>query len=131
MKLILHDNRSLLFTNETFILCNEPLEIEIAGDTENVYGVCTVNKKRTTIKVKDGKLTIPPEALEEGELHLSLQRVENGEVTHQWKTERVILKNLDDGYEAIPELNLIRCELSTIKQALKELYGIVNKNNQI
>ena len=131
MKLFLHNNRSLLFTNEVFVVCNEPFEIEITGDVENVYGVCSIDKKRTTIKVKDGKLSIPPDFLEEGELHISLQRVENGEVTSKWKTERVILKSLDGGYEAVPELTLLRDELGTMKQALKELYRIVNKNNQI
>lgn len=131
MKLFLHNNRSLLFTNETYVVCNDPLEIEITGDVENVYGVCSIDKKRTTIKVKDGKLSIPPDFLEEGELHLSLQRVENGEVTCKWKTERVILKSLNGGYEAVPEIESLRVELSTLKQALKELYGIINKNNQI
>ena len=131
MKMTLYDNGSAYFDGETFILCNEPLVMDITPEADNLYAVCSIGNERTVIKVKDGTLSIPPTFLAPGELHVSLQRVENGEVTKRWRTERVTLRKLDDKYNAIPELVTLQNEVTTIKQALKELYRLINKNNQI
>lgn len=124
-------NSGAYFDGETFTICNEPLVMEVVAEVDNLYAVCTLGNKRTTIKVKDGVLEIPPAFLEEGELHISFKQVEDGNIIKEWRAERVALHKLDDEYKAIPELVMLRNEVATIKQALKELYGLINKNNQI
>ena len=131
MKMTLCNNGRVYFDGEIHTLCNEPLEISIEGDSENLYAVCATDNDRTTIKVKDGTLSIPPSFLAPGELHVTLQKVENGEITKRWRAERVTLRKLDAEYQAIPELVALHDEVTTLKKALRELYSIVNKNNLI
>ena len=131
MKITLYKNGSAFYNGEVFTLCNEPLEMEVVAEEDNLYAVCTLGNKRTTIKVKDGVLEIPPAFLEHGELHIGFKQVENGNIIKEWRAERVTLRKLDDEYKAIPELVMLRNELNTVKKALKELYGLINKNNQI
>jgi hypothetical protein len=124
-------NSGAYFDGETFTICNEPLVMEVVAEVDNLYAVCTLGNKRTTIKVKDGVLSIPPAFLEHGELHIGFKQVENGNIIKEWRAERVTLHKRDDEYKAIPELVMLRNELTTVKKALKELYGLINKNNQI
>lgn len=124
-------NSGAYFDGGVFTLCDEPLVIEVSPEEDNLYAVCTIGNERTVIKVKDGVLEIPPPFLAPGELHVTFQKVENGEVIKIWRAERVTLRKLDDEYNAIPELVTLRNELTTVKKALKELYGLINKNNQI
>ena len=131
MKMTLCNNGRVYFDGETFTLCNEPLEISIEGESEHLYAVCSIGNDRTVIKAKDGKVSIPPSFLAPGELHVTLQTVENGEITKTWRAERVTLRKLDAEYQAIPELVAIHNEVTTLKKALKELYNLINKNNQI
>ena len=131
MKITLYNNGRAYYDGETFTVCDEPLNIEIETELDNLYAVCTIDKERTTIKVKDGILSIPPSFLAPGVLFVSFNQVENGEIIRQWRSERVTLRGLNGEYEAIPELVTLQKEMTTIKQALKELYGLINKNNQI
>lgn len=126
MKITLYNNRTAYFEKEVFTLCDEPLEIEIEADEvyNNLYAVCTLNKERGVFKIKDRVLSIPPSFLAPGTMSISLQQVENGEATMWWHTDKVYLQALEDKYEVIPEL-------VTIKQAIKELYKLVRKNNLI
>ena len=59
-----------------------------------------------------------------GEMHITFKQIENGEVIKWWHSERVTIKGLEDKYEVIPELALL-------KKAVTELYGLVNKNKNI
>lgn len=131
MKMTLTTNGKAYFDGEVFTLCNEPLVMEVVAEVDNLYAVCTFGNNRTAIKVKDGLLSIPPTFLKEGELHIGFKQVENGNVIKEWRAERVTLRKLDDEYKVIPELVMLRNELTTVKQALKELYKLINKNNQI
>lgn len=131
MKMTLCNNDRVYFDGEIHTLCNEPLEMEIETEVDNLYAVCTLDNKRSVIKVKDGVLSIPPSFLAPGELHITLQKVENGEITKRWRAERVTLRKLDAEYQAIPELVALHDEVTTLKKALRELYNIVNKNNLI
>ena len=126
MKLTLYKNGSAYFEKEAFVLCDEPLKIEIVADPEfdNLYAVCDNNKAHLPYKIKDGMLTIPPSFMSPGELRITLQQVTNGEVVKRWNAERVTIKGLDGKHELIPELVLV-------KEAIKELYELVKKNNNI
>ena len=126
MKLTLYKNGSAYFEKEVFVLCDEPLQIEISADPEfdNLYAVCDNNKAHLPYKIKDGMLTIPPSFMSPGELRITLQQVKNGEVVKRWNAERVTIKALDGKHELIPELVVV-------KEAIKELYELVKKNNNI
>lgn len=131
MKMTLYNNGRAVFDGKVFTICDEPLEIEIESEYDNLYAVCTLGNNRRVIKVKEGKLTVPPSFLAPGILLFSIQQVEDGEPVKRWRAERVMLKKLTDKYEVIPELVLLQDEINTLKKALKELYGLINKNNQI
>ena len=131
MKITLYSNGRATFESKVFTICNEPLEIEVKAEYDNLYAVCNLGKERCVIKVKDGILSIPPSFLTPGILLLNLQQVEDGKPIKTWNAEKVILRDLDDKYEVIPEIVLLRNEISTLKKAMKELYGLVNKNNLI
>lgn len=131
MKITLYDNNTAYFESEVHTICNEPLEIGVEGEYDNLYAVCTIGNERTVIKVKDGMLTIPPEFLAPGILYINFRQFENGEPTKRWNVEKVILRTLGDKYEVIPEMVLLRDEIRTLKKAMKELYGLVHKNNLI
>ena len=124
MKITLYDNNTAYFEREAYTICNEPLEIEVDGKYDNLYGICTMGNERKVIKVRDGRLIIPPEFLAPGILYINFRQVENGEPTKRWNVEQVTIRSLDDKYEVIPEL-------VTIKKAIKELYRLVKKNNLI
>ena len=128
MKIVLGENRSAYFESEVFTICDEPLVIEVESPYENLYGVCTIGKSRSVIKVKDGVLKIPPSFLTPGTMSIVFKIVENGNVVNDWNAERVILRELDGEYEVIPEVAKLREEIGTIKKALKELCQILNKN---
>ena len=126
MKLTLHKNGSALFEKETFVLCDEPLKIEIVSDPEfdNLYAVCAIKKTHLPFKIKNGMLIVPPSFMSPGVLRITLQQVTNGEIVKRWHSERVTIKGLDDKYEVIPELVVI-------KSAIKELYDLVKNNKKI
>lgn len=126
MKITLYENGSAYFEKEVFVLCDEPLEIEVDTDKEydNLYAVCTSAKDHFPYKVKDGKVIIPPSFMSPGEMHITFKQIANGEVLKWWHSERVTIKGLEDKYEVIPELALL-------KKAVTELYGLVNKNKNI
>lgn len=132
MKMTLYNNGRGYFDEKVYTICDEPLEIEIESE-ENIplYAVCTIGNERSVIKVRDGKLTIPPSFLAPGILLFSIQQVKNGEVVKRWRAERLMLRRLTDKYEVIPELVLLQDEIATTKKALKELFRLVKKNNQI
>lgn len=132
MRIKLYDNGRAVSDGEIHTICdNESLVIDIEAEADNLYAVCSYNDKRTVVKVEDSKIEIPPERLVAGQFLVTLQQVENGEVIKRWKTERITLRELKDGYEAIPEIAELWKELATTKMALRELYGLINKNNQI
>ena len=133
MKITLYNNRTAYFEKEVFTLCDEPLEIEIEADEvfSNLYAVCNLNKERGVFKVKGGILSIPPSFLAPGTLLISLQHVEGGEAKMWWHTDKVFIRSLEDKYEVIPEMVMLREEIGTLKRAMKELYGLVQNKNQI
>ena len=131
MKITLYNNRAAYFEKEVFTLCGEPLEIEIDADEvyNNLYAVCNLGKERGIFKVKDRVLTIPASFLAPGTLLISIQQVEKGEATMWWHTDKVFIRSLEDKYEVIPEMVMLREEIGTLKQAMKELYGLVQNKN--
>lgn len=130
MKMTLYENGRAYFDGETFTVCNEPLEIKIETEEDNLYAVCTIGNERTVIRIRDG-LSIPPTFLKEGTLYITIEKIENGKILKRWMTEKVNLREIKDEYKVIPELSMLREEVDTLKKALKELYGLIIKNNQI
>lgn len=130
MKMTLYENGRAYFDGETFTVCNEPLEIKIETEEDNLYAVCTIGNARTVIRIRDG-LSIPPTFLKEGTLYITIEKIENGKILKRWMTEKVNLREIKDEYKVIPELSMLREEVDTLKKALKELYGLIIKNNQI
>ena len=126
MKITLCKNGTAYFEKEAFVLCDEPLIIEVNADPkyDNLYAVCATDNARLPYKVKEGKLTIPPSFMSPGEMRITFQHFANGEAVKKWNTEKVTIKALDNSYEVIPELVVL-------KRALKELYGLVQNKNLI
>ena len=126
MRIALHNNGTAYLDKEVFVLCDEPLEIEVEADPEydNLYAVCSTDDARLPYKIKDGKLTVPPSFMSPGEMRITFQQIANGDVVKRWNTEKVTVKELDGKYEVIPELVLL-------KRAIVELYGLVHKNKHI
>jgi hypothetical protein len=124
MKITLYENGTAFFEKEAFVICGEPLVIEVDSAYDNLYAVCHTEQTHLPIKVKDGVLTIPPSLMIPGEMSITFKQIVNGEVIKVWHSERVTLKGLGEEYEVIPEL-------VTIKMAIKELYKLVRKNNLI
>lgn len=133
MKITLYNNGRAYFEKEVFTLCDEPLLIDVEADEayNNLYAVCTIGNERSVIKVKDGVLTIPPTFLAPGILCVSFRQIENAEPTKRWNAEKIVLREIEDRYEVIPEMALLRNEIDTVKKAIKELYSFIIKNNQI
>ena len=126
VKMTLHNNGAGYFDKEVHVLCDEPLNIVVETDAvyNNLYAVCSLNKSRNVFRVKDGVLSIPVSFLSPGVLLVNLQQVEKGKVVKQWSAEQITLRSLKDGYEAIPELAMMR-------KAISELYALIKKNNQM
>ena len=126
MKVTLHNNGTAYLSEEAYILCDEPLEIEVEADPkyDNLYAVCSTDNARLPYKIKDGKLTVPPSFMSPGVMRITFQHFVNGEAVKKWNTEKVTIKALDGKYEAIPELVVLR-------KAIVELYELVNKNKHI
>ena len=121
------------FDKEVYTLCNEPLYIAIESQIKHsdLYGVCVLNKKKETFKIRDGVLTIPFEFISPGEMLIDIQQIRNGEIIKRWSVEKLTLSNAESQYKAIPELAVLRKDINTLKTAVKELVALIKKNNQM
>lgn len=133
MEITLYKNGIGYFDKEIYTICSEPLIIKIKSDVvyDNLYAVCNLNKARSVFKVKNGELSIPNTFLSPGVLLINLQVVEKGLAVKKWSAEKLTLQSLDDGYEGIPELAVLRKDINTLKNAVKEMVSLINKNSQI
>lgn len=126
MKITLYKNGAAYYDKEIFVISGDPLEIDLETDVaqDKLYAVCTLKDRHLQLRVKEGKITIPGDMLISGELHITIHEVENGDSIRRWNTERVTIKSLDDKYEVIPELQVL-------KKAVTELYTLIKNNKNI
>ena len=71
--------------------------------------------------VKDAKLDITEYCGKAGVLEIRVQLVAMGAVLKTWQLEPFVVMENGGGFEFIPEIALLRTEIQTMKQAIKEL----------
>lgn len=72
-------------------------------------------------RIKDGVVDITEFCQSAGLVEITAIYEVRGEAAKVWQIEPLIVKELDGGFVAVPELVAIRGEIETIKQALVEI----------
>lgn len=63
-----------------------------------------------------------------GKVEISVAAVEKGEVLKSWTAETILVKEIDTGYEAIPEVVELSAKIDTLSKAVAELAKIVKED---
>lgn len=77
-----------------------------------------VTRRKT---VKDGMIDISEYCKKAAVIEIGVELVLRGAVAKAWLLEPFVVKELNGGYEMIPEIALLRKELKTMKTIIKEL----------
>ena len=72
-------------------------------------------------RIKDGVVDITEFCQSAGLVEITAIYEVRGEAAKVWQIEPLVVKELDGGFVAVPELVAIRQEIETIKQALVEI----------
>ena len=87
-------------------------------------------------------INITPLCQKAGAIEMHIEQVIRFETVKSWTTEQLILVETDHGFEAIPEIQVIKNdlkafkqsvtnELNTVKSALRELAALVKENEKL
>lgn len=113
----------------------ERVELSFSSDIYDLKALSVVatNGKRELKKVLRGEAMDITELCTVGELNLTVALMNADTAVKRWRLEPIIIKEADDEMLLIPaveamrgELTDLRGELETTKEALKELYTIIN-----
>ncbi len=118
---------AMLDSNEPFVW-PDTLDIEIVSPVYRLESVAISTKnngeaKKYTLKQKPFNLSLKD--LKAGRLELEISALVNGEPVKSWRVPDIILKEVNHTFEAIPEIEALKKEIGTLKQAITELLKLI------
>lgn len=128
MKITLNTGSLAMFdSNEPFVL-PDTLDIEIISPIYRLESVAISVRnngetKKYTLKQKPFNLNLKD--LKAGRLELEISALVNGEPVKSWRVPDIILKEVNHTFEAIPEIEAIKRELTTLKQGIAEILKLI------
>lgn len=113
---------------EPFVL-PDTFEIEIVSP---IYKLDTLvlsarnGQAREQVKLSQKPFkTVLKDTIRGGRLELEISNVVAGEITKTWRIPDVILKEVEHTFEAIPEIEELKREISTIKKGMAEILKLI------
>ena len=137
MKIKLSLNYGFFEEKEPVIISDAPITFSIeAPHTGEFFAIAQIGNITRTLSIKDNAFELPDEMKIPGELHLTIVSVVKDQICKRWRVEALILIELDDKWEAIPEIVALNGkiaeqskQLTEIKKALVELKNIVTNDD--
>ena len=66
-----------------------------------------------------------------GRIEMEISKMVGGDSVKSWRTEPLLLRELEHGLEAIPEIEAVKEELNMLKAAVKELAALLIEKETI
>lgn len=118
---------AMLDSNEPFVL-PDTLDIEIVSPVYRLESVSISARnngetKKYTLKQKPFNLSLKD--LKAGRLELEISALVNGEPVKSWRVPDIILKEVNHTFEAVPEIEALKREITTLKQGMAEILKLI------
>lgn len=114
-KILLPEDVSLEFLSDTYDLKNLLVTIR-KGNEERQY------------KPKGKPIDISDLCKTAGLVEIEASLIANLQPVKTWRVESLLLVEVKGGFEAIPEIEVLREEINLVKSAIRDLVKVVNSN---
>ena len=121
-----------LLNQEPFIVAeNDFLELKFSSEVysiDNIIVTIKNGKKQSNFRLIDGVLKVPNEFIFAGELEITVNLIAKNEVAKIWSCEKILIKEIENGYNAVEYATDIE---NAISEQKKEIESISQKINEL
>ena len=92
---------------------------------ENLFVTVANDGHNVTAELIDGIAVLPSEVKKAGVMRITIRKIINGEILQTWQAEDILLRELEGGYEPIPQITALTEKVAALAAAVAELKKII------